>query len=85
MVNHTRLLAGSLLVVVVLAVLIGAVVVAQVTTPNSFAASSDVVRQPRPHPISHLSGAVKPIGVDGIARQPRPHPISHIERLVDRP
>lgn len=83
--NRTRFLTSSLLIVIVLVVLIDAVVVAQVTTPNSSATSIDEVRQPRPHPTSHLSGAVKPIVVEGIARYPRPHPTSHIEILGDRP
>lgn len=70
--NHTRIFKNGLLIVV--AVLIGAVVVVQGTALNSSAASSDVIRQPRPHPKSHI----KPAGL-GSALSPRPHPKSHIQ------
>lgn len=78
--NRIRILKSSLLIVVILAVLIGAAVVAQATALNSSAVSGDVTRQPRPHPKSH-SKLVEP----GSALSPRPHPTSHIEMLVSRP
>jgi hypothetical protein len=52
--NRARILKSSLLIVVMLVVLIGAVLIAQGTTLNSSAASIDMSRQPRPHPKSHI-------------------------------
>jgi hypothetical protein len=52
--NRARILKSSLLIAVMLVVLIGAVLIAQGTTLNSSAALIDVIRQPRPHPKSHI-------------------------------
>ncbi len=82
--NRTRILRSRLLIVVVFAVLIGTVVIAQGTVLNSSLAASDVTRQPRPHPQSHLqiATAVTAIEPGYITLYPRPHPQSHIRSTV---
>jgi hypothetical protein len=74
--NRTRIFKNGLLIVVVFAVLIGVVVVTQETAQKSSAASSDVLRQPRPHPKSHIKIAdlVPAIESGSLTLYPRPHP-----------
>jgi hypothetical protein len=79
--NRTRILKSSLLIVVILAVLIGAVMIAQGTALDSLAAANDVTRQPRPHPKSHIkiADATTLIEPDDVTLYPRPHPKSHLK------
>jgi energy-converting hydrogenase Eha subunit F len=79
--NRTRIVKSSLLIVVVFAALIGAGVVAQGTALNSSAAASEVIRQPRPHPKSHIKSADAAASIEPgiITLYPRPHPTSHIK------
>jgi hypothetical protein len=78
--NRTRIFKSSLLIVVVFAALIGATIVVQGMTLNSSAASSEVIRQPRPHPQSHIKSADAATSIEPgiITLYPRPHPTSHL-------
>jgi energy-converting hydrogenase Eha subunit F len=78
--NRTRIFKNGLLIVAVFAVLIGMVVVTQGTAQKSSAAS-DVLRQPRPHPKSHIKIADAATSIEPgiITLYPRPHPKAHLK------
>lgn len=79
--NRIRTLRNNLLIVaVVFAVLITVVIAAQGSFVASSIAQAGVTREPRPHPMSHVSF---PQGIDLL--NPRPHPASHLRASGNQP